>query len=549
MVKVLRLPDLPDGGDIADWVAAQAETEPDGLRRKLDTLADSAEATGTVEREQRIQRFRPFPTDSLPEPMQSFVVAGAKAIGCDASYLALPLLTVLAAAIGTTRRIQLKRGWTAPAIIWTATVGESGTSKTPAFKLVLQPLRDLQRKALETHSDAVNQYEVELARYEKAMAAWKRDKKADGPPPEKPKPPEAVRYVVSDTTVEALAPLLLANSRGLLLARDELAGWIGSFDRYSGGKGGADASHWLSMHNGESLVVDRKTGTPRTIYVSQASVSVTGGIQPAILHRALGSEHRESGLAARLLLACPPRIPKRWTEADIAPEAEAELARLVARLYKLAPTLDDENRPQAVVVGLTPEAKVAWTDYYNHHADEQTDLSGDLSAAWSKLEEYAARLALVVHFTRWAAGDPSLQNMGVVDVASMHAGITMAEWFKAEARRVYALLSESDADRDRRRLVEWIDRKGGTVTARDVQQGNRQYGTATAAEAALDELVKANLGTWKPSPRGRRGQPTRYFVLPSVPKVYGNVISPKENTNTVDVDSLDTLDSGEWGEL
>lgn len=90
------------------------------------------------------------------------------------------------------------------------------------------------------------------------MSKAKRDRKDNGPPPEKPEPPQAVRYVVSDTTVEALAPLLQENPRGLLLARDELAGWIGSFDRYSGGKGGADAAHWLSMHNGESILVDRK---------------------------------------------------------------------------------------------------------------------------------------------------------------------------------------------------------------------------------------------------------------------------------------------------
>ena len=76
--------------------------------------------------------------------------------------------------------------------------------------------------------------EMDLARWEKDMAAWKRDKNAASDPPEKPDPPQAERFIVSDTTVEALAPILLANPRGLLLARDELAGWIGSFDRYAG---------------------------------------------------------------------------------------------------------------------------------------------------------------------------------------------------------------------------------------------------------------------------------------------------------------------------
>ena len=90
-------------------------------------------------------------------------------------------------------------------------------------------------------------------------------------------------------------------------------------------------------------VVDRKSANPRTMYIPQASVSVTGGIQPVILHRALGIEHRESGLAARLLLTCPPRKPKRWTEADIDPNAEVELARLVCRLYDLQPNLSDRG--------------------------------------------------------------------------------------------------------------------------------------------------------------------------------------------------------------
>lgn len=39
-------------------------------------------------------------------------------------------------------------------------------------------------------------------------------------------------------TVEAIAPILLHNPRGLLMYRDELAGWIGDMDRYSKSKGG-----------------------------------------------------------------------------------------------------------------------------------------------------------------------------------------------------------------------------------------------------------------------------------------------------------------------
>jgi hypothetical protein len=322
--RVIELPGLPDGGDIVDWIDAHGDAaEPESLRAEIETLVKAVEPRRSGDAADLT--YQPFPVDALPEPIRGFVDAGARAIGCDPSYLALPLLTAIAAAIGNTRRLELKRGWSAPPILWGAIVGESGTAKTPAFKLVMRPVRGRQLRAFKD-------FEARQREYEAALDAWHEAKK--GERGEKPQPPTCERFIVSDTTVEALAPLLLANSRGLLLARDELAGWIGSFDRYAGkGKAGADSANWLSMFNAESIIVDRKTGIPRTIHVPEAAVCVSGGIQPAILQRALGPEHRESGLAARLLLTCPPRKAKRWTEADIDPSAEAELIRLFDRLY------------------------------------------------------------------------------------------------------------------------------------------------------------------------------------------------------------------------
>jgi uncharacterized protein DUF3987 len=544
VVKFVRLDGLPEHGDIADWVEQRDAHDPAELRATIETMADAvepvhpqdqqtptdrAEGSNEVERNQSgqggeiippdrpvpsIDPFQPFPTHALPEPMRGFVEAGAKAIGCDPSYIAMPLMTALAAAIGNTCRLLLKRGWVVPPILWTAIVGESGTAKTPAFKLALKAIRNRQGKALKQHAEAMIQYETDLAHYEKAMQEWNRSKDTDNPPPTKPDPHQAERGVVSDVTVEAMAPLLQANPRGLLSANDELAGWIGSFDRYASGKSGADAAHWLSMHNGESIVVDRKTGMQKTIYVPQASVSVCGGIQPAILHRALGAEHRESGLAARLLLSWPPRKPKMWTEADIDPESEAEIAKLFDRLYDLQPMVDDEGNPEPAIVVLTPGAKAAFVSFYNAHADEQSDLTGELSAAWSKLEEYAARLALVFHYVRWAAGDPTLESPCKVDAASMAAGIELTQWFKDEARRVYSMLSESEGEYDQRQLVEWIGRKGGTVTVSEVQRGHRQYSSSKDAKGALDGLEKAGYGMWEDQPTGSKGgRPTRIFRL------------------------------------
>ena len=45
-------------------------------------------------------RYEPFHVDVLPEPVRSYINESAAAIGCDPAFVALPLLSALAAAIG-----------------------------------------------------------------------------------------------------------------------------------------------------------------------------------------------------------------------------------------------------------------------------------------------------------------------------------------------------------------------------------------------------------------------------------------------------------------
>jgi len=453
-----------------------------------------------------------FPLEALPQPIAGFVDSAARAIGCDPSFVALPLLAGLASAVGNTRRIQLKMGWTEPSIVWAANVADSGTLKSPALELALRPIRKRQHSAMRVYTEEMKRFQDELLHWEKNMAAWKRSQDGDDPPA-KPVEPKADRCWCDDTTMEALAVLLLQNWRGLLLVRDELSGWLRSFDRYSQGKG-ADAAKWLEMFGGRSMMVDRKSSLSKTIYVPRAAVSVVGSIQPEILRRALGVEHRENGLAARLLLACPPRQPKCWTEADITPDMENRIEAVFDKLYSLEPMIDEEGEAQPVIVPLSVDGKAAWVDFYNEHAQEQAELTGDLAAAWSKLECYAARLALVIHFVRCAAGDSSLATGSQIDATSVKAGVQLSQWFGNEARRVYAILGESDEQRDQRRLIELIQRKGGSVTVRDLMRSARMFPDADVAKQTLDELDKAGYGHWEDPPIGQTGgRPTRRFVL------------------------------------
>src|SRR5262249_2492342 len=130
------------------------------------------------------------------------------------------------------------------------------------------------------------------------------------------------------------------------------------------------------------------------------------------------------------------------------------------------------------------------------------------------------------------------------DAASMTAGITLTKWFKGEARRVYAMLDESDPERDQRRLVEWIERKGGSVTAHEVQQGCRWLKAPGAAEAALEELTKAGRGTWRDAPTTPKGgRPSRVFDLSTPSTVYETPATHVEKGGSVDVDTVDAAET------
>src|SRR5262249_32658209 len=152
---------------VSDWLKAG------GTKEELLKLALAASASLSETEEQPINiKWQSFPAQSLPEPLQSYVRAAAQAIGCDESYVALPLLAALAAAVGNTCRIQLKRGWTEPAVIWTVIIGESGTLKSPGMDAPLRPIRKRQAEAWQRHQNAVTEYEHLQLTYKADAAEW-----------------------------------------------------------------------------------------------------------------------------------------------------------------------------------------------------------------------------------------------------------------------------------------------------------------------------------------------------------------------------------------
>ena len=436
----------------------------------------------------------PFPVGLLPPVVGDLVTTAARAIDCDPAYVALPALAVTGGAVGNARALHLKRSWSEPCCFWTLTVGESGDKKSPGWRAASSPLSRLQMDAHEA--------------WQESIARWRSEGEHDGDEPDAP----PVR-VTTDATIEALGELLRNNPRGVLLSRDELDGWFGGMTRYKGKAGGTDRPHWLELFQAGTLSIDRLTRDRGPLRIRRALAAVTGTIQPAILAKGFDKEAHAAGLAARFLVAMPPKRRHRWTEDDVPESLETSYRDLLATLLGLPM---DGKGPR--FLGLSREARRLWIDFYDRWAGVQYESSGAQAACYAKIEGYALRLMLWHQVVSDAAGGRAAACS--VSPESAAAGIALARWFADEAVRVYALLGESEEQARTRELVEWVARRGEQATPTDLHQSNRsRYPTTEAAANALDALVGQGYGSWAgPEAGSGRGRPTRRFVLNPYPE-------------------------------
>ncbi|HIG75310.1 MAG TPA: DUF3987 domain-containing protein [Bacteroidetes bacterium] len=418
---------------VREMHAARERYEASVLRAKLltsgwrDAVPD-AEAS-----------FVPFPTDVLPHAAANLVRGQAAALDVDEAAVAVPVVVALAAAVGNVFAAAPKRTWHERPAVWAVLVMPSGAKKSGAVEAAVSP-------TLRFEADARAEHEAEAEAYAADLAQWEELTKAQQKSTPKPIPPPARRrFRVGDTTVESVASVHAENARGLLLYRDELSAWVGSFDRYS--RGDADLANWIEMCGGRSAVIDRKSNRDRpTIHVPFPNVSVIGTIQPRTLRQKLGPPHFDSGFAARLLFVEPPSRPRRWTDADVTPEVLSAYDALIRRVYSVG--MGEAPAP----IDLTPEAKALFISFVNENGRliDRTP-EGPIRASLSKIEAYAVRFALAFHIADVAA-DRVPTEPGPLPANALARGIFLARWFRREQARVYIRhgFAEVSLDRDER---------------------------------------------------------------------------------------------------
>jgi putative DNA primase/helicase len=369
------------------------------------------------------------------------------------------------------------------------------------------------------HTESVRGWEADCERAKVERSTWqaavkKASEEGLSTPPlpgdaVEPNMPQRRRLLVQDSTPEKLAEILSGNPEGTLHHRDELAGWLTSFDRYSPG----GREFWLEAFGGRPFVIDRKS-SPEPISVPFNGVSVVGGIQPEKLADALfGRGKPDDGLVARFLWAWPDRPaycrPRRPADMTV-------LSTVYSRLDDIDWGTDLAGNKVAVTIPLDPAAADAFEGFERHNREAGDDAGGLFKSFCGKLPGVVLRLSIVAELARWAyQGGEQPKSISADTVEAVADWVE--EYAKPMALRVFGDASLPLVERHAALIARYIlKHKLRRINARHLYSKVKLPGLRDAdpVNEALSYLVDADWLRPDPSRRGEtKGRSRSDFII------------------------------------
>jgi hypothetical protein len=439
------------------------------------------------------ERQRPsLPRGVLPPVIESFAHERADQMGVDPGGIAVAALAVAAAAIPDRIKLQVKQHdehWLESARLWFALIGNPSSKKTPIISNAVRPLRQID-------SALVRRYLDEAAVY---MTLEKKERA------KKPAPKQQ-RAIIEDVTVESVQEVLKDSQDGVLLLRDELAGWFASMERYGGTKsGGSDRAFWLESFNGGPTTTNR-IGRG-VVYIPNLSVCLLGGIQPEPI-RAIAADMHDDGLLQRIL-------PVVLAGSEVGRDepvtvAADDYAGLIERLHAM-------EMPKAglldVPLRFSEEAQAIRMEMEErHHMMVQTweTISKKLSAHIGKYDAFFARLVVTFHCIESDSINPAREVSA--DTARRAASFLHGYLFK-HALAFYDMLGLSDHHDAVMAVAGYIlAHKMDTISVSEARRGDRVMRRMDERQAA-EVLSQLDAFGWlDPLPLQRNETSPRYKV-------------------------------------
>lgn len=328
--------------------------------------------------------------------------------------------------------------------------------------------------------------------------------------------PSCPRYILNDATTEKVGELLRDNPNGLMIYRDELAGFLRSLDK-QGHEG--DRAFYLEAWNGTASFACDRIGRGE-IFIPSLCLSLFGTIQPGPLSqylRAASVGAGADGFVPRFQLLVYPDPPRKFVNIDRYPDTEKRNAAFAVfrHLHELNPlaigaVVDEEGG--IPYLRFAPDAQPVfdqWREVLENRLIDGNE-SPLLIEHLAKYRSLMLSLALLFHLSNDSEGDVSRE--------ATERAISWCAFLEAHAHRVYHAASEADTE-TAGRLAERIRQSlPNPFTLRDVyRKGWAGLTTPEEAEKAVNLLegrdwIKGVLT--KPDGAGR---PTvQYWVHPDL---------------------------------
>lgn len=435
-----------------------------------------------------------LPLDIFGDRWAQWIEDAARSAVAPIDYVVAPLLAAAGALIGNARWAQAWPGWKEPPHLWCAAVGDSGDGKSPgADAIASHVLPFVERRMVADFPDTLRENQAEIEAAKVRLESWKdevRQAVKNGtalPPQPGPVPPEpmAPRLVLSDATIERVASMLAAAApKGVLMTRDELAGWLLGMNAYNDGA----RAFWLEAYGGRRYTVDRQKAS-EPIIIPHLAVSWYGGIQPAKIVEIM--QGADDGLLARFIWFWPDPLP--FEKPDRPPATDwAIMAFDRLRILELAVSNDG---PTPMVVPLDDAARRRVVSFGKLMQEQKETTTGLMRSAIGKARGLVLRLSLVVEYLRWCGEDGYTAPPDTIrEEAVCAAARFVSEYVLPMAERTYGDAACPETDSNTMRLAHWIKKERPEfVHVRDMQRNVRLQGLrdAKAIHAACAALIEA----------------------------------------------------------
>ena len=492
-VKLVELTDLPESGDVSDWL------NNGGTKEKLIQLAEQQSEVDVLETITESEWELPaqlghfdlpiFPLEAFPGQLcvfYEFCEAVAESYQVPVDLPAMLALSVGGASLAKRIVVHIRGDHWEPVNLFAVVALPPASRKSGVFRAVTEPLVLFERQEVERLAPIIelnrNQrilLEDSLKHARKQAVASKNAEDRKGYAEQTDKIIKELnelevitspQYIGDDATPESISSLLYDNAGrfALLSAEGDIFDLMAG--RYSNGN--PNLGVYLKGHASDDIRVNRANRDFKPIYIHKPALSIGVAVQPDVLRGlTLKRGFRGRGLLGRFLYSLPQSClgHREINPRPVDPKIATAYQNKILDALRLEPNVNTDGKPCPHIVTIGSDT-LKELDRFAKWVEKQLGPGGDFASMgdWAgKLVGAVCRIAGIFHGLIYAAsGNPAKAQ---IDPETMLGAIVIGEYLIPHAKAAFFEMGADPEIDSARRILDWVSSKQKEeFTRRDV---------------------------------------------------------------------------------